>query len=91
MKKKALERVERKTLEAKEMGLLTRSTKEKFAQQEKALGTLKKKRVREKGLVGSLGKIKGGVMTVSKHLIQKVNAPKSKSSGSSKSKRPRTF
>ncbi|KAI8905867.1 integral peroxisomal membrane peroxin-domain-containing protein [Gorgonomyces haynaldii] len=72
MKRKAEERVENQIQEAKQTGMFTKSLKSRLEQSETLLQRKEKREKRDKGLTGSMGRIKDGVMNVSKKLIAKV-------------------
>jgi Domain of unknown function (DUF4602) len=86
MVKMAKKRVEAKVTEARNVGIYTKSIEAQFVKGEQALRTTKAKNKKiDKGINGTVGKIKGGIMTVPKSIIagveNKGGAKKNKSKG----------
>ena len=103
MKKKALERVDKQIQKAKDFGTYKQSMKKDLSKKEVALtrgaaaASSGGKRQLDKGIVGSVGRIRHGVMKVSKKVIESVEnrgrgafGKKGKSLSSSKSTRTGT-
>ena len=79
MKKKASERVDRQVQQAKDFGIFIPSMKKEFIKKEVALNRGKEamsngngKRAIDKGIIGSVGRLRHGVMKVSKKVIESV-------------------
>ncbi|KAJ2994556.1 hypothetical protein HDV02_001485 [Globomyces sp. JEL0801] len=90
MKKAAQDRVDKKVQNAKNNGIYTNQYKLELLQNEKALRPKSRKKKIDNGIIGSVGKIKNGMMKVSKKIIDAVESGgkrKKKSGGSSKFKK----
>lgn len=81
MKKKASERVEKKIQQAKDFGTYVPSLKKDLVRGEIALTRGKRpagsdhgKRILDKGIIGSVGRLRHGVMKVSKKIIESVES-----------------
>lgn len=78
MKKKASERVEKQIQQAKDFGTYVPSMRKELVRGEVALTRGKRpssepgKRVLDKGIIGSVGRLRHGVMKVSKKIIESV-------------------
>jgi hypothetical protein len=88
MQVKALSRVSTKITDAKNLGLYTKGMEKGFIASEQSLkNNATKKRKADQGIVGTVGKIKGGTMTVSKSIIEGITKKKSGAKGGAKSGR----
>ena len=84
MKKAAAGRVSKGVQQAKDLGVYTKTLEKELTRKEQALrfNVPSSSKVKiDKGIIGSVGRIKNGVMKVSKHIIDSVEGKSKKKFG----------